>query len=333
MEFAHPWALLGGIPILIWIVLEFVRERRRMAPLPFPAFPGRVVEPSLKVRLRWIPAVLRFVALLLLVLALARPQVPSDEVPIKREGLDIIIAFDISTSMMALDFEPADRFTVARQTIADFVKGRTNDRVGLVVFAGEAFTQCPLTLDHSVLLNIINSVRMEVIADGTAIGDALATSVNRLRDSEAKSKVVVLLTDGSNNRGSVEPLKAAELAAEFNVRVHTIQVGRGGVVPYPARGRNPFTGEIVTQVQQVQVPVNPELLRSIADTTKGSFFVAGDSAALKKIFDEIDRMETTELPGEEFTMVEEAYSPFALIAFCLLVLDLLLRALWLRKFP
>ncbi|RJO63609.1 MAG: VWA domain-containing protein [Myxococcales bacterium] len=333
MEFSNPWAFIAAAPVLAYVAIEFVREKRRAAPLPFPTLPGRAAPPSLRSRFRRAPTLLRFVALALVVVALAGPRIPSDATPIHREGIDIVVAFDISTSMKALDFEPTDRFSVAKQTIGEFVKGRKNDRVGLVVFAGEAYTQCPLTLDAAVLLNILDAVKMDVIEDGTAIGDALAMAVNRLRDSEAKSKVVVLLTDGDNNRGSIAPEAAARLAKEFNVRVHTIQVGKGGRVPYPVRAFDFFSSSWVVQKQLAEAPVNPELLRRIADETGGRFFVAADSGTLKKIFDVIDAMEKTELPGEEFTLYKEAYSAFALPALLLLVLEILLRAFVIRKFP
>ena len=334
MEFANPWILLG-IPLLVlpWALVEFLRERTRTATFVFPGPPGRRPPWSLRSKLRGFPAILRVFSLMLLVAALAGPRVPSDEVPIYKEGIDIAIVFDISTSMRALDFEPSNRFTVARDTISDFVKGRPTDRMGLVVFAGEAFTQCPLTLDHAVLLNVLATIKMGVLEDGTAIGDALATAVNRLRDSQAKSKVIVLLTDGSNNRGRIDPEKAATLAKEFNIRVHTIQVGKGGRVPYPVRSFDFFSQQWVESVQNYDVPVNPRLLRDIARETKGRFFVADDSAALKNVFKLIDDMERTELPGEEFIMYDEIYTVFALPALFLLLLEMALRLFWIRKFP
>ncbi len=334
MEFNNPWVLVGIVAIALpWLVLQFWRERARTAALPYPALPGRKLPASIKSRLRWLPDVLRFFVFVLLFGALAGPRVPTDEIPMYKEGIDIVVAMDISTSMKALDFEPSDRFSVAKQTIADFIKGRKNDRLGLVVFAGEAYTQCPLTLDYAVLLNVLDTVRMDVIEDGTAIGDALATAVNRLRESQAKSKVVVLLTDGANNRGQIDPEKAAQLASEFGIRIHTIQIGTGGTVPYPTQTRDFFTGRVVQTVQRAQIPVNPELLRSIADTTKGRFFEAANSESLKRVFEDIDSMERTELPGEQFVMYDEIYSSFAFPALLLLMLEWLVRLFWIRKFP
>lgn len=334
MEFNNPWILLG-MPLLLipWLILELLREKQRVATLDYPAFPTRVLTSSIRSKLRRLPVFIRFLVLALMIVALAGPRVPSDETPIYKEGIDIIVAFDISTSMKALDFEPSDRFTVARNTIESFVSERKNDRLGLVVFAGEAFTQCPLTLDHAVLRNILSSIRMEVIEDGTAIGDALAVSINRLRDSEAKSKVIILLTDGVNNRGAIEPEKAAAMAAEFDVKIHTVQVGSGGRVPYPVQSMDPFTGRKIEHVQLAEIPVNPELMNSIAESTGGRFFKADDSRTLKRVFDIIDEMERTELPGEQFIMYDEIYGAFALPALLLLLLEVVLRLFWIRKFP
>lgn len=333
MEFRNPYILIAAILPLALFVFELVRQKARHAPVRFPAMPKRELPVSLKTYLRWLPAFLRFLVLSLFVVALAAPRVASDEIPIYKKGIDIVVAFDVSTSMKALDFEPSNRFTVAKNNIEKFVKGRKNDRVGLVVFAGEAYTQCPLTLDKSVLLNILQTIRMDVIADGTAIGDALATGINRLRDSQAKSKVIVLLTDGSNNRGEIEPEKAAMLAKEFDVKIYTVQVGKGGRVPYPSRSFDFLKGGYIDTVEYYRVPVNPELLRLIADETGGRFYVADDSEALEDIFEAIDKLEKTELPDQQFVMYEEIYASFLWPALVLLLLELALRFFWLRKFP
>ncbi len=335
MEFANPWLLLL-IPLVVlpWFVFALVRHKRRSAVMRF-SFGAHLKDAprSMRVILRWLPDFIRFIVLSLLVAALAGPRIPSDDVPIHKEGIDIVLAFDISTSMMAMDFEPSDRFTVARETMQSFIDGRKDDRLGLVVFSGEAFTQCPLTLDYSVLKNIMSQIRMGVIEDGTAIGDALGVAINRLRNSEARSKVVVLLTDGDNNAGKLDPRQAARMAAELGIRVHTIQVGRGGVVPYPVEVTDPFTGQSRRVVRKARVDVDPQLLRDIAETTKGMYRVAADSEILKGIFKEIDSMERTELPGEQFVLYDEIYSAFALPALLLLLGEILLGAFWLRKFP
>ena len=335
MEFANPWLLLL-IPLvtLPWFAFSMLRRNRRSAAMRFSQSGHLKDAPrSMRVILRWLPDFMRFVALSLLVAALAGPRVPSDDVPIHKEGIDIVLAFDISTSMMAMDFEPSDRFTVARDTMQSFIDGRKDDRLGLVVFSGEAFTQCPLTLDYAVLKNIMSQIRMGVIQDGTAIGDALGVALNRLRDSEAKSKVIILLTDGANNAGKLDPRVAARMAGELGIRIHTIQVGRGGVVPYPMDVADPFTGQTQRVVRRARVEVDPQLLRDIADATRGIYRVASDSEVLKGIFKEIDGMERTELPGEQFVLYDEIYSAFALPALLLLLGELLLGMLWLRKFP
>jgi len=335
MEFANLWLLLL-IPLLTlpWFVFTLIRRNRRSAVMRFSQSVHMKDAPrSMRVLLRWLPDFMRFVALSLLVVALAGPRVPSDDVPIHKEGIDIVLAFDISTSMMAMDFEPSDRFSVARDTMQNFINGRTDDRLGLVVFSGEAFTQCPLTLDYAVLKNIMSQIRMGVIEDGTAIGDALGVAINRLRDSEAKSKVIILLTDGANNAGKLDPRQAARMAGELDIRVHTVQVGRGGIVPYPVDVTDPFTGQSQRVVRKARVDVDPQLLRDIADATKGMYRVAADSEILKGIFEEIDSMERTELPGEQFVLYDEIYSAFALPALLLLLAELLLGIVWLRKFP
>ncbi len=335
MEFANPYLLLL-IPLaaLPWFVFTLLRENKRTATMRF-SVAGHLAEAprSLRVIFRWLPDFLRFVVLSLLVLALAGPRVPSEDVPIHKEGIDIMLAFDISGSMAAMDFEPSDRFSVARDVMTKFIGGRTNDRIGMVVFAADAFTQCPLTLDYSVLKNIMSQIEMGVVKDGTAIGDALGIAVSRLRKSEAKSKVVILLTDGVNNSGKLDPREAARMADELGIRVHSVQVGRGGVVPIPMKYRDPMSGRTYERVGKGRVEVDAQLLRDIAETTKGLYRVAGNSKALGGIFDEIDEMEKTELPGEQFVLYDEIYSAFAIPALLLLLLELLLRVVWLRKFP
>ena len=339
MEFNNP-AILILLPLLLPALayLWWKRASRRLPSLLHSHVGAAGGLPSTwRKRLRHLVPATHLLILALVLLALAGPRRPSDEVPIQKEGVDIVVAFDISTSMKALDFEPTDRFQVAKQTIATFSEGRKNDRLGLVVFAGEAFTQCPLTLDYGVFRNILNMVRIEaveqeMIKDGTAIGDALAIAVNRLRNSEAKSKVVILLTDGDNNAGNMSPQDAAKMAEELGVRIHTVQVGKGGVVPVPVKVRD-FFGRITERVQQANMPVNPELLRKISAQTGGTYFMADDSDSLRRIFADIDTLEKTELPGEQFTLYEELYAWFALPAAVLLFFLLFFQALYLKRFP
>ena len=332
LHFQYPWMLLliplAALPVALLMALGASRREGRFT---YPGF-SRALSPQAPLPGTWRTTLYRlrpawvFVIISLLCAGLARPRVPEKEVIIHREGVDIVVVFDISTSMRAADFKPRDRFTVAKETIAEFVKGRKNDRVGLVAFAGEAYTQVPLTSDMDILVNTLGSIRMGVIEDGTAIGNAVATAVNRLRDSDAKSKVVILLTDGDSNRGNIAPLEAANIAKEFGIRIHTVQVGRGGLVDYPVDA-----GPLGTMYQQVEIPVNPELLRNMADTTGGRAFIATDRDALQRIFALIDDMEKTPLPEPDFVLYRERFGDLVLPALVLLVLDLLLGATLLRR--
>jgi len=328
-HFEYPWALLliplVALPIA---VLAWLRANQREETMILPSLSTYLNLPvktgdSWRMTLYKLRPLLIFAVLTLLAVGIARPRVPEKEVIVHREGVDIVVVFDISTSMKAADFKPRDRFTVARETIKKFAKGRANDRIGLVIFAGTAYTQVPLTSDTDIIMNVLDSVRMGVIEDGTAIGDALATAVNRLRDSEAKSKVVVLLTDGDNNRGNIDPLEAARIAGEYGIKVHTIQVGKGGMVDYPTGGGMFY--------QKVKIPVNPELLKSVSGATGGKFFIATDSRALQRIFDVIDNMEKTPLPEPDFVLYRERYATFSWIAFGLVLLMTLLSATVLRR--
>lgn len=330
LQLARPGALvlLLLVPLVVWLL---ARRRREGMRLP-SALPVRGLKRTLTVHLRWLPTALRVTALILVVFALARPRIraaKADDLSV--EGIDIVLALDVSTSMKAADFKPKNRLHVAKQVIDDFISKRTNDRIGLVVFAGEAFTQAPLTLDYGVLRDVLKSVRMGVIEDGTAIGNALATSLNRLKDSEAKSKVVILVTDGDSNAGNISPTEAAGIAKRLGVRVYTIMVGKGGKVPYPA-GRD-LWGR--TAYQQVEIPVNKALLKEIAKTTGGLFFVATDKASLERNFQRIlDELEKTKLmEGGVYVNYTEIFPLPLLPAVLLVLLDLLLSATRFRTFP
>jgi Ca-activated chloride channel family protein len=242
-----------------------------------------------------------------------------------------VIAFDVSTSMLAADFQPKDRITVAKDVVDSFIGSRTNDRVGLVVFAGEAYTQCPLTLDYQVLRQILKEVRCGVIEDGTAIGNALSTAVNRLRESDAKSKVVVLITDGGNNAGNIAPEQAAQIAKQFGIKVYTILVGKGGKVPYPV-GKNIFNEP---SYQMVDIDVNPELLKMISDTTGAKAYVATDKQSLENDFrDILGHLEKTKIiEGARYARYRELFREALLPALALAGLGLLLQATVLRSFP
>jgi Ca-activated chloride channel family protein len=286
---------------------------------------------SWRVRLLHAPFVLRVVALVMIVVVLARPQTTNNWQNTEVEGIDIMLAVDVSTSMLAEDLKP-NRLEAAKQVAAEFINGRPNDNIGLTIFAGESFTQCPLTVDHGVLLNLFNGIRGDIaqrglIEDGTAIGMGIANAVTRLKDSQAKSKVIILLTDGSNNRGDISPQTAAEIAKQFGIRVYTIGVGTNGNAPYPMQT---YQG-----VQYVNIPVeiDERTLTSIAATTDGNYFRATSNSKLKEVYQEIDKLEKTKLNVKEFSKREEASAPFAWVALACILLEMLLRYTLLKKIP
>jgi Ca-activated chloride channel family protein len=278
--------------------------------------------------------VARVLALMLLVVALARPQIVRHEEEIHTEGIDIMLALDISGSMQAEDFKPKNRIFVAKQTISQFLGLAKNDRIGLVVFAGEAFTQCPLTLDYDVLRTLIDKVEIGMIEDGTAIGTALANCVSRLKDSAAKSKVVILLTDGENNAGKIDPATAAKIAQALGVRVYTIGVGKEGGAPIPVN--HPVYGRVYARNPDgslVLSKMDEGLLRSIAESTGGQFFRATDADALRRIYAQILDLERTKFEVKRFERAAEYYRWAAMPALALLVLEVLLANTRLRVLP
>jgi Ca-activated chloride channel family protein len=327
ITFANPEYLYLLILLPIIVTWYLLRQKRRIATLRMPTTQGFTgTRPSLRQRLRHLPLILRLLGIGLLIVALARPQSASSEKRVETEGIDISIALDISTSMLAEDFKP-NRIGAAKNTAIEFIKERKNDRIGLVVFAGESFTQCPLTTDHDVLINLFESIDSGMLQDGTAIGMGLATAVNRLKESKAKSKVVILLTDGVNNTGFVAPLTAAEIAETFDIRVYTIGVGSRGKAPYP------FKTRFGTQYRNVKVEIDEEILRKIAETTDGKYFRATNNKALREIYEEIDRMEKTKIDVSYFTRHSEEFLPFAIAAVILLFLEILLRYTVFRSIP
>src|SRR5690554_1444916 len=273
---------------------------------------------SRKTYIRHVPFVLRVLALIMIITALARPQSTNQLQNVTTEGIDIMISLDISGSMQAMDFKP-NRLEAAKEVAIDFIKGRPNDRMGLVIFAAESFTQCPLTVDHTVLSNLFRDVRIGMLEDGTAIGMGLATAVNRLKDSDSKSKVIILLSDGENNSGTIAPLTAAEIARTFGIRVYTIGVGTIGTAPVPIKT---VFGQ---QIQQVEVKIDEAMLSEIAKITGGQYFRATNRAALENIYKEIDEMEKIKIEVQEYTRYAEHFLPFALIATLLLLLEIVLR--------
>ncbi|MFP2963870.1 vWA domain-containing protein [Myxococcus sp. 1LA] len=330
--FNNPEALWGLllVPLLLW---QAWRERRARATLRFSAAHvfargGR----GFRTYLLPLLPLLRAAAVTAAVLAIARPQVRDSRVrDLSVEGIDIVVALDLSTSMEAGDFRPQNRMHVAKEVLSEFIANRVNDRIGLVVFAGAAYTQAPLTLDYGVLKEVVKQLRTRVLEDGTAIGDALATSLNRLRDSEAKSRVVVLITDGDNNSGKISPMDSANMAQALKVPIYTILVGKGGKVPFP-QGTDLFGN---TVWRDTEIPINPELMQDIADRTGGEYYRATDPEQLReglqKVLDSLERSKLME--GGASATYREEFHPFLLAAFGLAALELLLRASFLRVFP
>ena len=286
---------------------------------------------SWKVTLMPIQLLLRLAVFVLVVIILARPQTQNSWKNRTMEGIDIMLAMDVSTSMLAEDLKP-NRIEAAKKVAAEFIAGRPDDNIGLSIFAGEAFTQCPMTTDHSSLLSLLQNVRTDIAArglieDGTAIGMGLANAVSRLKESKAKSKVVILLTDGSNNRGDLSPMTAAEIAKSFGIRVYTIGVGTNKMAPYPVS-----VGGTV-QYMNIPVEIDTKTLSEIAAATDGDFYRATNNSELKKIYKEIDKLEKSKLTVKKFSKRYEAYQPYAMVAIALLFLEMLLRITIFRKLP
>ena len=319
IEFANPkllWLLLLVPLTILWYVL---RHKKQEASVRFSDMSGFVKLPKTwKAYLRHLLFALKMAAMALLIVALARPQSSSTNSTSNIEGIDIVMAMDVSGSMLARDLKP-DRLTAAKNVASDFVQGRPGDRMGLVIFSGETFTQVPLTTDHGVMLNMLGEMKNGLIEDGTAIGDGLATAISRLKDSEAISKVVILLTDGLNNAGSVDPYTAGEMAKLFGVRVYTIGVGSYGTAPYPVQ--TPFG----TQIQQMKVEIDEKLLTQIANMTGGKYFRANNNKKLDEIYQEIDKLERSKIEVTEFRRLHEEFYPLVAWALALLLLEFLLR--------
>lgn len=316
--------LLLLIPYIIWYIL---RRRRTEATLQISDARVYAHTPlSYKNYLLHLPFLLRLAALTLLVIVLARPQTTNSWQNNEVEGIDIMLAIDVSTSMLAEDLKP-NRLEAAKEVAAEFINGRPNDNIGITLFAGESFTQCPLTVDHAVLLNLIQQAQCGLIEDGTAVGMGIANAVTRLKDSKAKSKVIILLTDGTNNRGEISPLTAADIAKSFGVRVYTIGVGTNGTAPYPYPVGN--------TVQYIQIPVeiDENMLTQIAGTTDGNYYRATSNSKLREVYEEIDKLEKTKLYVKEYSKRQEEYFPYALAAFLCVLLEVLLRNSILKKIP
>ena len=332
MEFANKeylLLLLLVIPYILWYAMY--RKKTEPTMRMSDTFAFRDAPKSWKVRLMPLSMLLRVTAFTMIVVALARPQTQNSWKNKTVEGIDIMLAMDVSTSMLAEDLKP-NRIEAAKQVASEFISGRPDDNIGLSIFAGEAFTQCPMTTDHASLLNLLQSVRTDIAArglieDGTAIGMGLANAVSRLKDSKAKSKVVILLTDGSNNRGDISPMTAADIAKSLGIRVYTIGVGTNKVAPYPM----PVAGGV--QYVNIPVEIDNKTLSDIAHATDGDFYRATNTKELRKIYSEIDQLEKSKLNVKKFSKKYEAYQPFALAALIALLVELLLRITIFRRIP
>jgi Ca-activated chloride channel family protein len=317
---------------MLWIYI--VREKKFRPAVQFSDLSSIAKIPrSPFIRARHVLIALRLIGTGLLFVALARPQQGRSDEEVTTEGVDIALVLDVSVSMKALDFKPEDRLTVAKQRIKEFIAKRQNDRIGLVVFAARSFTKCPLTLDYAVLNNFIDDITYTDFSFQTAIGTAIATASNRLKDSNAKSKVMILLTDGANNAGEIPPVTAAKAAKEFGIKIYTIGVGKEGQVPMPVTVQNPFTGQTYQDVQMVESDLDEPTLQEIATTTNGLFFRAQNSEKLKDIYDQIDKLEKTEIKTTIFTSYEERFYPWLFAGFLVLLLELMLQNTRFRRIP
>ena len=328
MYFEYPkllWLLV--VPALlvlhyIWLELAGRHPHLRVST----AVPWKLRGTSFMAVLRHVPFVLRIFALCMIVVAIARPRSSEKMEKLATEGIDIVLAMDVSTSMLARDLTP-DRLNASKDIAIEFISQRPSDRMGIVVFAGESFTQCPLTTDRATLINLMKEVQTDLIEDGTAIGNGLATAVARMKDSDARSRVIILLTDGVNNRGEISPQMAAEIAKTYGVRVYTIGVGKEGMAPYPVM--TPWGVEI----QQVKVEIDEKLLSEIAESTGGRYFRATDNTKLAEIYSEINKMEKARTTVDSFPIYKELFGRYALLALLALLLELVLNWFVIRRLP
>jgi len=328
LEFAYPAFFYALILLPLMAGWYLWRGRRSTAAMKISGFENldeRIG--SSRIWLRHLLFVLRMLIVALIIVVLARPQSSNRWEQVTTEGIDIVMCMDVSGSMRAMDFKP-NRLEAAKNVGIEFVNARQDDRFGLVVFAGESFTQCPMTTDRAVVINFMKDIDFGEIEDGTAIGMGLATAVNRIKDSKARSKVIILLTDGVNNRGDVGPVTAAEIAADFGIRVYTIGVGTRGNAPIPVQD---MFGRMVTR--NMPVEIDEDVLRKIAETTDGEYFRATDNNKLREIYQEIDQMEKTRMDVKQFSRKKEEYFPFLLAAVILLLSEILLRYTFFRTIP
>ncbi|OGU75349.1 MAG: aerotolerance regulator BatA [Ignavibacteria bacterium RBG_16_34_14] len=327
VTFANPWILYFLLIVPIMAVWYWFKGKKTEPSLNFSSLKiFKELKPTWREKLKYLPVVLRMIGVALLIIALARPQNFQSGENIYTEGIDIAMVLDISGSMLAEDFKP-NRLEAAKDVIDEFVKERTSDRIGLVIFSRDAFTQCPLTVDYYVLRNLLKDIKTGMIEDGTAIGNGIANGVNRLKESKAKSKVMILLTDGINNAGEVDPISAAQIAKTFYIRVYTIGVGTRGEAPYPVQ--TPFG----TRYQMVPVEIDEPLMKEIAQTTGGEYFRATDNKKLEEIYKTIDKLEKTKVEITSYRNAKELYYSWLGGGVILLLLELGLSRTILRKLP
>lgn len=328
IEFSSPYWLLLLAIIPLMLLYKYYSKRQEIEPMTFSTLESISGLYSWKEKaIKYLP-ILRYLALAALMLAMARPQQTLKEEVVKAEGIDIILAMDLSSSMLAKDFNP-DRLTVSKEVAAKFVDKRVYDRIGLVVFAGDSFTQTPLTTDHNILKDFLANIECGMLDDGTAIGMGLATATNRLKGSKSKSKVIILLTDGVNNAGYIKPLTAAEIAKEYDMKIYTIGVGTTGAALTPVNRRN--DGKFVFGMSKVNI--DEKLLSEISKMTGGRYFRATDEAMLNSIYDEIDQLEKTEMEVNVFKRYKDIFRIPLMLAFGLLLLEFILRQTILRTLP
>jgi len=319
IEFDQPnffYLLLVLVPMVAWYIWKLREQDANIQFSTIKPFENEKI--SYKLYLKHFIFVIRLAVIALIIVILARPQSTDKWKNTTTEGIDIVLALDISTSMLAQDLKP-DRLKAALNVAGNFIEQRINDRIGLVVFAGESFTQCPITTDHDVLINLTKEVKTGMVEDGTAIGMGLANAVNRLKESEAKSKIVILLTDGENNKGDISPVTAAEIAQNYNIRVYTIGVGTVGQAPYPVQTM------FGTQTQMVDVKIDEETLKEISEITDGRYFRATDNESLKNIYLDIEKLEKTKINVNEFSSKNEEYFWFAVFAGLLFLFEIIIR--------
>ncbi|MEJ2615783.1 MAG: VWA domain-containing protein [Ignavibacteriaceae bacterium] len=327
VSFAYPWVLYFLIIVPLMVVWYWFKGKQKQPSITYSSLSiFKSIAFSWRERLRHIPIILRALAVALLIVALARPQNFSSGENIYTEGIDIAMVLDISGSMLAEDLKP-NRIEAAKNVIKDFIEGRTSDRIGLVIFARDSFTQCPLTIDYSVLLNLLSQVKSGMIEDGTAIGNAIANGVNRLKDSKSKSKIIILLTDGVNNSGEVDPVFAAQIARTYGIRIYTIGVGTKGEAPYPVQ--TPFG----TRYQMIPVEIDEAVLKQISEITGGEYFRATDNKTLKAIYDKIDKLEKSKVEITSYRNAKELFYPWLGAGLFLLVLEVGLSKSIFRRLP